>query len=79
MKYFGKVVNKTTKEIAVFLSGHPTVKHTILLQSGEASEVYQIEDEELVVKLLNREIGKANLIKMPAENSYSLLILIEFK
>lgn len=79
MKYFGKVVNKTTEKIGVFLYGHPTVKRSIILQSGEESELYQIADEELVVKLLNHEIGKAEMIKMPTENSYSLLILIQHK
>ena len=79
MKYFGQVVNKTDKRIAVFLSGHSKIKGSVVLQPNQESEVYHIDDEELVVKLLNREIGKANLIKMPAENSYSLLILIEFK
>ncbi len=78
MKYFGQVVNKTDKKIAVFLSGHSKIKGSVVLQPNQESEVYHIDDEELVVKLLNREIGKANLIKMPAENSYSLLILIEF-
>lgn len=75
MKYFGKVVNKTNKEIAVFLSGHPTVKGSIILQSGEESELYPIADEELAEKLLKSGIGQ----KIPSENSYFLLIVIQHK
>ena len=78
-KYFGKIVNKTDKQYAVFLYGHPTVKGSIILQSGEESELYQIADEELAVKLLSRGIGKVKIFKMPSEDSYSLLILIQHK
>ncbi len=78
MKYFGQVVNKTDKRIAVFLSGHPKVKSSVVLQPNEESEVYHIDDEELVVRLLEHEIAIAKLIKIPTESS-SLLLLIEFK
>lgn len=79
MKYFGQAVNKTDKRIAVFLSGHSKVKGSVVLQPSEESEIFCIDDEDVVVRLLKHEIGRAKMIKIPSENFYSLLILMEYK
>lgn len=77
MKYFGQVVNMTGRDVAGYLHGHPKKFGSVAFQPNERSEVYPILDEELVVRLLDREVGKAKLFKIPFDNCYSILIIIE--
>jgi len=77
MKFFGQIINKTGKTVASYMYGHPTKKDSVVFQPDEQSEVYPILDEELVERLLEYEIGKAKLFKIPRDHLYSIIIIIK--